>query len=259
MRGLACIVTLAFASCSAPQESASPDVEQDVEQAEYGAEAEAVNPCGSPETYQTIKGIVFDEVVKGINGDPVPINDLRRSVAATMKFPRVTGSQPDLERTDCAGRLVLGIPPAARRAFDNEPELEADVDYSVQPAADGSGDIVMVEGIQFIVGRLISAENFRSANRLASRGGPQLERTFNPSFDCGQRLTNVERMICQDENLAFKDRRLSDAFKDRLGALSGYDRTIFLNFQRNALADRAKCPNTSCVNDWFDYQLSTYN
>lgn len=250
---------LALAACDSTDDAALISAPSDSEELAYVANEEPSNPCGSNATYQTIKEIMFDEAVDQLDGDPVPINNLRRSAAVTMKFPRVTGSQPDLERTDCAGRLVIGIPPAARRAFDDERELNADIEYSVQPAADGSGDIVMVDGIQFLVSRIVAAENFRAINKLASQGGPQLERTFNPSFDCGPGLANVERMICQNQTLASKDRHLSEAFNARLHTLSGADRTIFLSSQRSALAERADCADLPCVNDWYDYQLSLYN
>lgn len=225
----------------------------------FSNEAQAVaSPCGSPDTYDTIREIVFDEAAKMAPGDPVALNDLRRSVAVNMKFPVVSDVQSELQRTECTGRLVIGLPPMARNAFSGEAELEADLQYSIQPAADGSGDVVRVEGIEYLVQRIALAEVERSSRRLASRGGPQLQRTFNPSFDCGPGLNNTERMICQDEGLSQRDRQLSDAFKQKLAGYTGAARQELLADQRRALAERARCADIDCIYEWYDAELQSY-
>ena len=221
-------------------------------------EVVAMNPCGDPSTYDTIKEIVFDEARDRIAGDPVALNDLRRSVSVSMKFPVVTAVLNDLDRTDCSGRLILGIPPVAREAFGGEPELKADLNYSVQPAADGSGSVVTANGFGFLVNQIVVAENQRALRKLASRGGPQLERTYNPSFDCGPGLSNTERMICQSERLSAMDRELSDMFDQAVASLDGQAKSTFLRRQRGLLAERAKCADTDCLMFWYDQRLAEY-
>src|SRR5690606_20683183 len=117
-----------------------------------------ISPCGAQETYDTIREIVFDQAVQMASGDPVPLNDLRRSVGINMKFPVVSAVHDELARTECTGRLVIGIPPMAHEAFGGAVELEADLTYSIQPAADGSGDVVQVQGIDYLVQRIVAAE-----------------------------------------------------------------------------------------------------
>lgn len=214
--------------------------------------------CGSRDTYMSIRDIVFDEAVKQISGDSVALNDRRRGVSVTMQFPLVKGINQELQRTDCSGRLVLGIPPGAAPAFSGERELKADLEYSVQPSADGNGSVITASGIGFLVQRLVTAEALRAMIKIANDGAPQLTKTFNPSFDCGRRLTNVERIICQDADLSRRDRQLSAAFKDRLAYYSGTEKSELLASQRRRLTIRAECPDTSCINAWYDEQLADY-
>ena len=211
--------------------------------------------CGSRETYNSVKDIVFDEAIKQAAGDTVALNDLRRGIAVSMEFPLVKNINEQLHRTDCSGRLTFGLPPGVASAFGGEKELKADVLFSVQPAADGNGNVITADGIGFLVNRLVQADALRSALKVANAGGPQLEKTFNPSFDCGRRLSNVERMICQDEGLAAKDRTLSSAFKRKLAFYAADERADLLSNQRDALAERARCPDIQCVNDWYDSTL----
>ena len=211
--------------------------------------------CGAQTTYDSVKNAIFDQAIKQVSGDTVALNDLRRNVSVNMQYPLVKGINDQLHRTDCTGRLVLGLPPGVSSAFAGERELNADVEYSVQPAADGNGSVITSNGIGFIVQRLIAADELRAMQTLAGQGGPQLTRTYNPSFNCGRNLQNVERMICQEESLSAKDRQLSTAFKEKLANFIGTDRQILLAKQRQKLEKRANCPDVSCVNSWYDQQL----
>ena len=212
--------------------------------------------CSSPATYATIKEIVFDKAVEVAGGNPVPINDLRTASSTRMDLPLVKGYNKDLRRAECSGRFVMSVPATARAAFLGKPELKADLVYSVQPSADGQGDVVEVQGLEYVVQDIVAANALRDARRLEDEGGPHLANTFNPSFNCGPRLTNTERMICQDEDLSRKDRQLSSAFKIKLA--NSLDRQTLLAWQRSALAERTACADSSCLNQWYDNMLAEY-
>jgi uncharacterized protein YecT (DUF1311 family) len=254
----ACLLVFAT-GCSVLPENKDGDSELAVSEDQYDeGQADSVNVCGVQETYDTLNNMVFDEVIDQLDGDPVNLNDLRRSVSVNMKFPVVTELHEELERTDCSGRLVLGIPPTARKAFDGESELAADIEYSVQPSADGNGFVIRATGLDFLVNRIASAESLRKARRIASNGGPQLKKTYNPSFDCGAGLDNTERMICQDEDLSAMDRRLSQAFKQKLANYEGSSRQALLQRQRRLLTVRGNCADTACLYDWYENELDRY-
>lgn len=80
--------------------------------------------------------------------------------------------------------------------------------------------------------------------------------TYNPSFDCNRHLNNTERMICQDETLSENDRKLSEMYGDLLKAYKGAYREELINRQRLLLAERATCPDLSCISKWYDEQLA---
>lgn len=202
--------------------------------------------CGSESTYDGIKDIVFDEAIKAFGG-PGPLNSLRRAVRLRMEVPTVSNIDEKLNRVDCTGRAVIDLPPGVREQFGGDRALEAELEYSIQPAADKSGSVLRVEGIGNVIQRLVGAATLVRSSEIATQGGPQLQKTYNPSFDCGKALSNVERMICQDETLASYDRALSDRYFQLKSGVSATEWQIILRSQREFLAQRAQCPDANCV------------
>jgi hypothetical protein len=149
------------------------------------------------------------------------------------------------------------LPPGTREAFGGEKSLEADLEYSFQPAADGNGYVIRAEGIGYVVRRLVDGVTLLNAQRAAAQGGPQLQRTYNPSFDCGRPLSNVERMICQDEQLAAADRIVSAKYEALQASLPPAASMAARTAQREFLKQRGTCADTPCVRSAYLSQWQT--
>lgn len=213
--------------------------------------------CGSSENYAQLKDMIFEKAAEVMGGDPVPLNTLKKAVSVRMELPVVSSIDEKVQRTDCTGRIVIDLPTGTRQAFDGDKSLEADLEYSFQPQADGNGYVIRAEGFGYMVQRLVGAAALVNAQRLAAQGGPQLQRTYNPSFDCGKSLTNVERMICQDEQLATADRLVSAKFAALRQALPAAVWPEVRSAQREFLKQRSVCADTSCVRDAYVSQWQT--
>jgi uncharacterized protein len=57
---------------------------------------------------------------------------------------------------------------------------------------------------------------------LLSRVAPALAQT-GPAFDCSKAEHEIEQLICQDEELAAKDRRLAEVYKGAIAAMENVD------------------------------------
>jgi hypothetical protein len=213
--------------------------------------------CGSRENYVQIKDMIFEKANELYGGDPVALNSLMRSVSVRMQYPVVKGVNEQLGRTDCAGRLLIDLPPGARDNFDGAKTLETDVEFSVQPAADSAGSVITAEGFGYTVNKLLSAASMLGVSRTASGAGPRTGPTFNPSFDCGKRLSNVESMICQDETLAELDRSLSDRYFQLKRALSPATWGRVRRSQREFLIRRSQCGDVECLGATYSDQAAT--
>ena len=112
--------------------------------------------CSSSTAYDRLKSILFDKALREHAGGPANLDSLAGYSVVRMENPIVTGSDPALDITRCKGNLVLQIPPGAERAFGGERYLRANIDYTAQPAADGSGFVYLLWGGEPIVARLTS-------------------------------------------------------------------------------------------------------
>lgn len=80
--------------------------------------------------------------------------------------------------------------------------------------------------------------------RAAAVGGSQ---SAGPSFACSGTLSWDERAICDDADLAAKDRQMVSAYRDLLASLSGPNRQNLMNDQAKWLRERRDCPDSLCL------------
>ena len=201
--------------------------------------------CGAEATYRQISDSVFNKAIEQYEGDPAPLTSLRKSTAVRVQYPLLRGGDQAAERTDCSGHIILDLPPNVRAAFDGAKTLEADVDFSVQPAADGSGNVVTAVGTERLVERLVAAAGLVQSARETQ----QQAKSYNPSFDCAAAATSVEHMICQDEALSSLDRGLARRYAELKAQLSPDDWQQVADLQRNFLDKRGQCADITCVKD----------
>lgn len=110
--------------------------------------------CGSSAAYDRLKGLLFDQAIGGHGGDRANLDTLADYSFARMENPVVKSWDSTLDIVSCRGRFVLQIPPGAQSGFGGEHRLAADIDYTAQAAADGSGYVYQLKGGEPIVARL---------------------------------------------------------------------------------------------------------
>jgi uncharacterized protein YecT (DUF1311 family) len=110
--------------------------------------------CASEATYDRLKELVFDEAARIRNADPRNLDPIAAGSVVRMEEPLVKSRDETLNVTVCTGRFVLELPPGAENAFDGLRRVSAEVEYSAQAAADGSGLVYQMDGAEPIVYRL---------------------------------------------------------------------------------------------------------
>lgn len=110
--------------------------------------------CGSSRAYDALKERLFDQAQVGYAGNRANLDMLADYSTVRMEAPVVEGRDEALDLTQCSGRLVLDIPPGAERGFGGDRRLQADIRYTAQPAADGSGLVYRLTDAAPIVTRL---------------------------------------------------------------------------------------------------------
>ena len=110
--------------------------------------------CASESTYHRLKELVFDEAVRVGRVDPRSLDAVAAGSTVRMEDPVVKSRDEDLNVTVCTGKFVLDLPPGAENAFDGMRRVSADIEYSAQAAADGSGMVYQMSGAEPIIYRL---------------------------------------------------------------------------------------------------------
>lgn len=110
--------------------------------------------CASSATYARLKEVAFEEAFRIRNADPTNLDRLAASSVVRMENPVVRSFDEGSDIVTCAGRFVLELPPGAERAFNGERRLTADIEYSAQAGADGSGTVFRMTGAEAVVQRL---------------------------------------------------------------------------------------------------------
>ena len=142
------------------------------------AEPEAEQICASRATYARLKEVAFEDAIRLRGADTASLDTLAASSVVRMETPLVLNRDEQLNVTVCSGRFILELPPGSEAAFGGERRLSAEIEYSAQAAADGSGLVYEIRGAEPIVQRLAAfnpgGQPVRTAG--ASPGGDQFAR-----------------------------------------------------------------------------------
>ncbi|WP_129586433.1 hypothetical protein [Sphingomonas montana] len=147
--GASLILALSLAGCGKVEQKSADVVSKPRAEAKRHRVA-----CASSVAYDRLKGLVFDQAVDRHAGDRANLDILADYSVVRIEEPVVDGWDSALDLTRCTGRFILQIPPGAERAFGGERRLEADIRYTAQAAADGSGFVYRLNGAEAIIARL---------------------------------------------------------------------------------------------------------
>jgi uncharacterized protein YecT (DUF1311 family) len=151
--GAAVAVLLFVPACDWMKKKDPPHEKSEKELAEERRER-LRKACASEGTYDRLKELVFDEAARIRNSDPRNLDPLAAGSLVRMEDPIVKSRDEDLNVTVCTGKFILELPPGVENAFDGMRRVSADVEYSAQAAADGSGLVYQMDGAEPIIYRL---------------------------------------------------------------------------------------------------------
>jgi len=149
---------------------------------ERAAETKAPDPartaCASNATYARLKEVAFEEAMRQRTGESANLDTLAAHSVARMENPVMLSRDEDLNVTVCSGRFILEVPPGAEAALGGQRRLAADIEYSAQAAADGSGLVYQVRGAEPIISRLAAFDLGGQPLQLPPGAQPQAETEY---------------------------------------------------------------------------------
>lgn len=239
------------------------------------AAAEGKSPstkCGSQKTYELIKREIFRQAADTRGSDATAFDRIAAGASVRVERPLLRAREEEADRLRCSGTLSIDLPPGLS-VVGGRRTLNSAIEYVVQPAADGSGDVVMIQGADAIIVPLATLASVRSPalpapslpagappdpGAVATEPGlpaqPQTvppvaasPGTARPSFNCRYARTRGEIAVCRDQGLASLDRQMAAQY-ERASAAAGARQQAVLQATRNAfLRYRDRCSNDACI------------
>ena len=253
-----------FASNRNPDQDKLKDV-----QVSQGPTSSPEKRCASTATYDLIKRELFRRAAQLRGSDQAAYDKLAAYAVVRMENPVLESESSDTGAVNCSGSLSLDLPPGVA-VVGGRRTLMSDVDYTVQPAADQSGMVVLLRNADSIIAPLAtlarvnqtppSAAPQPEANVVspeAPQGAPAQPPTQSapqtasarPSFDCRSARTRGEIAVCSDAGLATLDRNMAAQYSRSMAAASPEQQALLTRTRDRFLGYRDRCPDNRCIGD----------
>jgi hypothetical protein len=236
--------------------------------------------CSSKATYDLIRRELFRHAAQVRGSDQGTFENLSNYAVLRMENP-VMESQDDANgAVNCSGSAALDLPPGVA-VVGGRRSLGGDIDYTVQPAADGTGNVVLLRNADAIITPLATlarvapapqappsqtpADGTAVIDPLATQpatpapapasppqAAPQpAPKPVNarPSFDCGDARTRGEIAVCSEAGLATLDRQMAAQFNRSMGIADPQQRAALIRTRDRFLSYRDRCGNNACISD----------
>ena len=239
--------------------------------------------CAAQGTYDRIKRELFRRAAAVRGGDQAAYNKLVAYAVLRVETPILRGHDQRVNSVSCSASLSLDLPPGVAVAGGRR-TLNAEVGYTIQPAADRSGEVLTLTDADAIITPLatlartgedaaaaatgdnavVSEPLDPAAEPLVVEPQPQPQprpqpapapRSTNPSFDCDDARTRGEIAVCSDPGLAALDRTMAAQYRRAIAAASPSQRDALVRTRNRFLSYRDQCPTSGCMRDAYEGRM----
>jgi hypothetical protein len=232
--------------------------------------------CAAQATYDAIRGELFRRAAQVRGSDEQAYTRLADFALLRVNSPVVRGIDDQLQSVTCSGSAVLSLPPNVEVAGGRR-SLSGDIDYMIQPAADGTGNVVRLGNVDSIVVPLATLTR-SNAPENAPLTPPEVENSMNavapatepsqpppaqpaapqqasPSFDCDHVGNNAEAAICSDAGLAALDRQMAADFNRGMSIGDARQRRLLERTRSRFLNFRNRCATNQCIEETYQSRI----
>ena len=228
--------------------------------------------CAAQATYDAIRRELFRRAAQVRGSDQQAYTRLNDFALLRVSGPVVRDFDDQLGSVTCSGTANLDLPPGVAIAGGRR-SLSGDIDYMVQPAADGTGNVVRLGNADAIVVPLATLSRSGAPvtaplvppdlqNQMMEEQGPLQEEeplapdededrssptVANPSFDCDRARTRGEIAVCRDPGLAALDRQMAAQFNAAARQGTPAQRDVLERSRLRFLYRRDRCQTAACI------------
>jgi uncharacterized protein YecT (DUF1311 family) len=263
--------------------SRNPDqdklTQNELAQSQPGKAAAPEKACASNATYDLIKRELFRRAAQLRGSDQAAFDKLSSYAVLRMENPVMESQDKDTGAINCSGSLSLDLPPGIA-VVGGRQTLTSDIDYTIEPAADGSGTVVLLRNADALVAPLAtlarvgqpapqsppamqmnetpptemngmtaapSAPVAPTTEPAPAQPAPPRAAAARPSYNCANARTRSEIEVCSDAGLATLDRNMAAQYGQAIEDASPDQRDLLRRTRDRFLAYRDRCPNRACI------------
>lgn len=238
--------------------------------------------CASKATYDLVKRDLFRRAAQVRGSDQAAFDRLAAFSTLRGESPVLRGRNQNVGSVSCSATISLDLPPGVA-VVGGRRTLSADIDYQLQRAADGTGDVITIANADAIVTPLATltrtgAVPAPTASQPATDPGgvpgaideptlippaaptpapapapraaePEPTSSARPSFNCVNARTRGEIAVCNSSELAALDRQMSSQFGSALAGADSGERALLQRTRTRFLRFRDSCRTNSCIAD----------
>lgn len=238
--------------------------------------------CAAKSTYDLIKRELFRRAAQLRGSDAAAFDRLSAYSVVRMENPVMESEDSASRAVQCSGSLSLDLPPGVA-VVGGRRTLMSGIDYSVQPAADGSGSVVLLRNADSIIAPLATLARMSQPAAPTATQTPGLDSPgqpvgtlppapaappvpqappappqpvgASPSFDCAKARSRGEIAVCAQPTLAALDRQMAAQFNRAYAQADPAQRAVLQRTRSGFLGYRDSCRSDACIADAYNGRM----
>jgi len=235
--------------------------------------------CASSATYDLIKRELFRRAAQLRGSDQAAFDQVSSAAVVRMENPVMESEDGSTHAVHCSGSLSVDLPPGIA-VVGGRRTLTADIDYTVQQAADNSGPVVLLSNADPIIAPLATLARIEAPAPAPSadvapapeqngtvpptapqspvpvpapqptpppQPSPAPPSQARPSFACANARTAGERAVCSDAGLAALDRAMSIEYRRAFAVADPDQQQALRQSAHRFYAYRDRCADRGCI------------
>jgi hypothetical protein len=203
--------------------------------------------CAAQATYDAIRRELFRRAAQVRGGDSQAYTRISDFSLLRMNGPVVRGIDDRLHSVSCSGTAVLDLPPDVTVSGGRR-SLSGDVDYMIQPAADGTGNVIRIGNADSIVIPLATLSRI-GAPQSAPLVPPEFGNATAPTAGEETSTETVEEPATEESqgDLDALRQQVAAQFSSALAQADDDQRRLLERTDRRFRSFRDRCATDQCV------------
>ena len=234
--------------------------------------------CSGQATYDQIKRELFRRAGEVRGSDRSAFDRIGSYSSLRVEAPILRDENKSVGSVTCSATFWLDLPPGVA-VVGGRTSLTAEILYTIQPAADGSGNVITLANAEEIITPLATLTRTAGAapspgEAFANEGAPEPAQPSDPlsplppsappapdapaapepprpgaspSFNCANARTAGEIAVCGSPGLAALDRTMAAQYSAAIARADPAQRATLQRTRDAFLRYRDNCPNEACI------------